>query len=559
MTMPGTTSARRAIALGAGATAVALATVAAVVLPGWWPILPRAARAAVAEAALSGAIVVRIVLALGGAATPFLAWAAIRARRRRLPAARLGRLALLGLSCLAALAALEAGAAAVRAGMHRFPALPTSFPPEDPGTYRILVLGGSSALGEPYRPWVSVGQIVAWKLGEAVPSRRFEVETLAWLGDSLEQQHAKLAAIARRPDAVVIYSGHNEFAARFEEDRAHEVGLESSSALARAVHRLDAASPLVGLVRELISKNRLDAPPSLKDRHQVVDPPLCAPAEYAAVLDDFSARLDAVVAWCGRIGARPILIIPPANEADYEPGRSTVEPGVDAAERARIADAIHRARALEATEPGRALEVYRDVARRHPGFAEAHYRIGERLRAEGKREEAAAEFLAALDRDGLPIRCQAPFREAYRRVAARRPGCILIDGRRELIAASPSGWLGGDVIEDTHHPNLRGYVALAAAVLRGLEARREFGGGWSAVPAPDVAGCVARFGIDAERLAEACERTSLHDRRVAGYRHDPARRLAESRRFAEAARKLREGAAIDAVGLPSFAPEGRPN
>ena len=276
------TSVPRALGLGGAAAVAAGAAVAVLALPGWWPILPRNVRAGVVEAALSGAILARALLALGAVATLPLAWAAVRARRRRRPAGRLGRLALLGASCLVALVMLEAGAAFVQARAHRFPDLPTSFPPEAPGTYRILVLGGSSALGEPYRPWISVGRIVAWKLQEAMPSRRFEVETLAWLGDSLEQQHKKLATIRRRPDAVVIYSGHNEFAARFEEDRAHEVGLESTSAAARLVHRLDAASPLLGLVRELISKNRLDAPPSLRDRHQIIDPPLCAPDRRAA-------------------------------------------------------------------------------------------------------------------------------------------------------------------------------------------------------------------------------------------------------------------------------------
>ena len=85
--------------------------------------------------------------------------------------------------------------------MHRFPALPTTFEASPPDEYRIVVLGGSSALGEPYRPWLSVGQIVAWQLQQAIPDRRFECEILAWLGDSLEKQHQKLAGLsdARTP------------------------------------------------------------------------------------------------------------------------------------------------------------------------------------------------------------------------------------------------------------------------------------------------------------------------------------------------------------------------
>jgi hypothetical protein len=42
-----------------------------------------------------------------------------------------------------------------------------------------------------------------------MPGRRFECEILAWLGDSLEDQHRKLAALKQRPSMVIIYSGHN--------------------------------------------------------------------------------------------------------------------------------------------------------------------------------------------------------------------------------------------------------------------------------------------------------------------------------------------------------------
>ena len=86
--------------------------------------------------------------------------------------------------------------------------------------------------------------------------------------------------------------------------------------------------------------------------------------------------------------------------------------------------------------------------------------------------EAAEPLPAALDHDGLPIRCPAPLRAAYARVARRHPRSILIDGRRELAAVSPPGLLDDHVIQDTHHPTLRGYVALAGAVLRELARER---------------------------------------------------------------------------------------
>jgi hypothetical protein len=53
-------------------------------------------------------------------------------------------------------------------------------------------------------------------------------------------------------------------------------------------------------------------------------------------------------------------------------------------------------------------------------------------------------------------------------------------------------------------------------------------------------------------LATACERTSVHYQRVSGYRYDPTERLEKSRRFAEAARRLRAGAAPNEVELPEL-------
>ncbi len=144
--------------------------------------------------------------------------------------------------------------------------------------------------------------------------------------------------------------------------------------------------------------------------------------------------------------------------------------------------------------------------------------------------------------DGLPIRCPAPFRAAYEEVARRHPGCLLIDGRRELAAISPNGLIGDRVIQDTHHPTLSGYVALAGAVIRELQNRNTFHDAQPIAMPLDPADCARHFEMDAAKWATMCDRTSVHYRRVAGYRYDPAERLEKSRRYAEAATRIRGGA-----------------
>ncbi len=412
-------------------------------------------------------------------------------------------------------------------------------------------MGGSSALGEPYRPWLSVGQIVAWQLQQAAPDRRVECDVIAWLGESLEQQHRKLAGIRRRPDAMIIYSGHNEFVARFEngrEERQPGVDEEPRGWLLPQAYRASLYSPSCRLAYEIISKNRLDEPPSMAGRHQLIDPPICSASEAADILSDFRRRLEAIVAYCERIGALPILVVPPANESDFEPSRSTLPASATSEERRWILDTFQAARAAEANDPDRAAAGYASLLERQPTFAEAHFRLGRLLERGGRADEAGTHYLAARDHDGLPIRCPAPFRDAYAEVARRHPRCILIDGRHELAAISPNGLIGDRVIQDAHHPNLAGYTALAGAVLRELRRRGTFE---SIAPSLDPEACARHFGMDGPKWATVCERTSVHYKRVAGYRYDPEERLEKSRRYAEAARRLESGEA-PAVVLPSL-------
>ncbi len=534
---------------------MALLILALAVGPGWFHDQPRERQRALVEAMLRLLLFGYAALGLAAASLPILAWRLGRGWRSGTRSRFVERGCLIAFSCLLSIAGLELVSAAWLVWMHRMPALPWRFAPEPPETYRIVVLGGSSALGEPYRPWISVGQIVADQIQRALPGRKVECQILAWLGEDLEEQHQRLAAITRRPDMVIVYSGHNEFAARFEEQREAWLDLDTGSRLFQAFHRALLVSPFCGLVHEIVSKNRLDLPP-LAGRHQLIDPPLASESESAEILADFQRRLEAITAYCEAIRAIPVLIIPPANESDYEPSRSTVAGSTPAAARARLAADFARARALETDHPRRSEAILAEILARHPGFAEAHFRLGKLLERAGRIDQAALHFLAALDNDGLPIRCPARFRDAYREVARRHASAVLIDGRNVLAAASSTGLIGDEVIQDTHHPTLRGAIALARAVLGALRSRGLVAPGLD--DRPDAAAILRAFAIDGDRWATACERTSEHYRRIAGYRYDGAKRMATSRRYAEAARMLRQGTPPDDVGLPGIGVASRP-
>jgi tetratricopeptide (TPR) repeat protein len=325
--------------------------------------------------------------------------------------------------------------------------------------------------------------------------------------------------------------------------------------LIRLVYRASLNSPFCRLAYETISKNRLDVGPSMHGRHQLIDSPQCSPAEAAGIGRDFEARLEAITAYCEQIGAVPVLIIPPANEADFEPSRSTLPACVSQAERTLLEREFRTAREGKASDPLAAADLYRKILDRHPRFAEASFRLARLEEAAGNREAASAHYLDALENDGLPVRCPARLRAAYGRVAARHARCVLVDGRAELAAESPRRLLDDHVIQDTHHPTFRGQVALARAVLRELDRKNVVGLSSGASSPFDAADCARHFEMDAEKWATMCDRTSEHYRRVAGYRYDPAERLEKSRRYAEAARRIRRGVEPERAGIPGLETE----
>ncbi len=433
--------------------------------------------------------------------------------------------------------------------------LPERFPnpPGDPEA-DLVVVGESSAEGVPYNQWLSIGRIVAWQLWEEIAPRRFQVHVLASAGETLELQHQRLKTLNRRPDLLIVYCGHNEFGARLHGGRDVEYYIDDGTPSGWRLlgEQVEAASPFCNLIGRASEKCRLRMPPSPGANRDLIDRPAYTAGEYALLLADFRRRLEAIVSYAERIGATAVLVIPPGNDAGFEPNRSFLA----AETRRKAREAFRRdfleARRLEDDDPAAAIAAYRSLLDRQPGFAEAHYRLGLLLDKSGESERAYRHFVAARDSDGFPIRCLTAFQDVYREVASRHD-VILIDGQAELHAIGRHGQLDDHLFQDAMHPSLRGQIAIAQAILRELRARHAYG--WpESVPAPiiDPAQCAARFRLTREAWKKICL-WGVHFGAYAPWlRYDPAPRLDRKRIYAEAYDRLDAGEPIEAIGLPNL-------
>jgi hypothetical protein len=558
-----------------------------------WDWIPREGRRRLAIIYLDG-LLVGYALAMSVAVVTIGVVILLRMRSGDTPARRRrqARLLALGVSVLLSLILLDSGAAAWSTWLHRVPQLPaiggggtahkepglpdpskTGVDPDLPrrfparpagsgaGALRILVIGESSARGEPYNPWLSVGQIVAWKLEQVLRGRPVQVDTWAVGGASLAQMHNRLAGLTYRPDALIVYVGHNEFQARYPwmRDVGHYLdelpSLYSPESLTTVLRR----SPLCRLVLETWERQRVDMRPPRLVTRELVDVPVCTADEADRILAEFAHRLDAIASYCTTIRTLPIFIIPASNDGSYDPSRSVLAPGTPKAERVAFARSVARARVLEKNDPPAALRLDRELVERHPEFAETHYRLARLLEQTGDWVGAREHYIQARERDGLPLRCPEAFRRAYREVAARHPAVLLVDGPKVLEARSLHGIPDDRLFHDAQHPNLLGYVALAQDLLDQLHQRRAWG--WpegAEVPHLDADACARHFGLGAQQWEVVCSRVAEFYHITAYVRYDPKFRNERAVAYRRAGAALQAGRSAAEAGIPGWGMLPRP-
>ena len=261
-----------------------------------------------------------------------------------------------------------------------------------------------------------------------------------------------------------------------------------------------------------------------------------------AIEEDFRRRLESIALFCESIGTLPIFVIPACNDAGWDPSRSVLAAATPRAERAAFAKEVAHARALEAKDRPEAVRIYRDLVKRHPEFAETHYRLARLLEQTAAWDEARDHYVQARELDGMPMRCPEPLRQAYRLVAAKHPSVVLVDGPRVLEAKSRHGFTDGHLFHDAQHPNLQGYVALAEDLMIQLRARDAFG--WpdeKPVPPIDAEACARHFDLSAARWAEICKRDQGFFRASAYIRFDPEFRNERAAEYLRAADAIRAG------------------
>ena len=298
----------------------------------------------------------------------------------------------------------------------------TWFPAEKaPGTVRIFVQGESSAAGFPYGRWASPAAMLQQRLQRAYPDRNVEVINtgMAAITSYVLLDFAD-EIIAQRPDAVVVYTGHNEYlgigGVGSSLAAARSPGVARAIAMLRRLHLYRALERGLGSLgsdadplerRDGTLMSRVAAERSI---------PLGSPL-YQRGLEQFRGNLERLLAKYQAAGVRVFIGTLASNERDQAPFASAAG----------------------------------------PDGAQARFAKARELEDAGDAVAARAEYLAAKDRDELRFRAPEAFNDLIRATAGKS-GATVVDVQGTLAAASSHGIIGARTDARARAPERRGLL-----------------------------------------------------------------------------------------------------
>jgi tetratricopeptide (TPR) repeat protein len=306
--------------------------------------------------------------------------------------------------------------------------------------FRMFVLGGSTAAGFPYGNNLMFSRILNVKLRDVFPDKKIEIVNTAMTAvNTYTQLDFMDEIIAQQPDAILIYSGHNEFygalgvASRQSLGRSHVV-----ARMFLELNRLKLFALLrnaIGALRNTAQSARTggsDFDPGATLMERMVDErnidygsPL-----YQKGVRQFADNLDRIYRKAQQAGIPVVISELVSNIRDQRPFRSVRSDSTESAE-----DVFRKAKALD---------------------------------KQGDYPQAKKHYLRARDLDTLRFRASGQFNDIIHTTAHKYGGPV-VPMQRYFEDASPQSIIGDNLMVDHLHPNVDGCFIMAEAFFNTLK------------------------------------------------------------------------------------------
>ncbi|MBC8351105.1 MAG: tetratricopeptide repeat protein [Planctomycetes bacterium] len=345
---------------------------------------------------------------------------------------------------------------------------PDSFAAEkDASEFRIFCLGGSTVQGRPYSIETSFTTWLELSLNATDSTRNWEVINCGGISYASYRLVPILEEVlAHEADAIVLYTGHNEFLeARTFQDLQSTVPLSRVRTfnLIRDAWSGESRLEGQGQPREILATEvdaLLDYRDGLADYHR-------DDSNRSVVVKQYAENLSRMIDLASSESVPIVLLNPASNLKDTPPFK--VEPRSQLTERdaAEFDTLCEQSRA--ASDIGEKVELLEKAVAIDGRHAGARFLLAHAYLTQNQPDEAREQFVRAKDEDVCPLRMIEPLHDALSAVASSS-GTPLIDVRRDFELRVPDGIPGDNVFLDHIHPSINNHQAIAQLLLDHLVA-----------------------------------------------------------------------------------------
>ena len=339
-------------------------------------------------------------------------------------------------------------------------------------TLRIFVLGESTTIGYPYFHNGSFHRWLQYRLSHTFPDRAFEIVNVALTAvNSYTVAGFAKEIIHYQPDAVLIYTGHNEYYGALGVGSTEKTG--SNPTIVRLVILLREFRFVQLLTNVFDSLTGSGTPTEEGTRMQrmVSDQQIAYQSTlYHSGAAQFRSNMDQTLALFYENHIPVFVSNLVSNEKDLKPFFSF---SVDNKRFPGFAQHYNTGvKALKDKRYAQAKEFLKAAEQVYDLHAACNFYLGEAEYGLGNFKSAKAYYTKAKDLDGLRFRAPEEFNRILFQLAKKYSNTFLVNTKGLFEARSANGIIGDSLILEHVHPNLKGYALLSDAFYEALKTKK---------------------------------------------------------------------------------------
>lgn len=330
---------------------------------------------------------------------------------------------------------------------------------KSPDIYRIFCLGGSACASWPHPAGERFSSYLDTCLKKIYPNKRIEIINCSAHGfASYRVREVFHQLIPYQPDAVIVWTGNNEFLEdqRFKTSKVQAV-VDALAKKIRIVQLIKKALP-----KQTLDGNQIEVASSFWKKTQQQSLELCSDPDLALkVRQVYEQSINEITTEAAQNKIKVLLFTVPVNLRDWKPNVSYCSlkdqdsvkwSKIYTSGRAALYDGNYLA----------ANKYFKEAISTEPLHAMTYFNLAKSAELLNDTIAALHNYVLAKDLDYNPFRAITDFNKIVRKIAASHSNTTLFDAEKLFQKFGKRGIPGFDLFLDYVHPTREGNLILAS-------------------------------------------------------------------------------------------------